>query len=42
MASQGLNLIVDDVLMGSEDPGNAEYQDLLSPFGYFKVGYSPA
>jgi len=38
LAAQGLNLIVDDVLMGSDDPGNAEYRDLLDPYAFYRVG----
>ena len=36
MAAQGNNMIVDDVLLGSEKA--AEYADLLSPFDLFLVG----
>ena len=36
MAAHGNNLIVDDVLLGSENA--AEYADLLSPFDLFLVG----
>ena len=35
MAAQGNNMIVDDVLLGSE---KAEYMNLLSPFDLFQVG----
>lgn len=38
MADQGLNLIVDDVLMGHDDPGNRDYQTLLSGFAFHRVG----
>ncbi|MGV8831502.1 MAG: chloramphenicol phosphotransferase CPT family protein [Devosia sp.] len=38
MAEQGLNLIVDDVLMGRDDPGVREYRDLLSAFAVDMVG----
>ncbi|WP_417307689.1 chloramphenicol phosphotransferase CPT family protein [Devosia sp.] len=38
LASEGLNLIVDDVLMGSADPGMAEYRRLLAGFDLHTVG----
>lgn len=38
LADQGLDLVVDDVLMGSGDPGVAAYRALLSPFLLLTVG----
>lgn len=38
MAEAGLNLVVDDVLMGGDDPGFEEYRSLLSPFSFRTVG----
>ena len=38
LAAQGLDLVVDDVLMGRSDPGVSEYADLLSEFQFFRVG----
>ena len=38
MAAEGLNLIVDDVMMGRTDPALAEYQRLLSGFAVHTVG----
>jgi chloramphenicol 3-O phosphotransferase len=38
LAAQGLDLVVDDVLMGGSDPGVSEYADLLSEFSFFRVG----
>jgi len=38
LASQGLDLVVDDVLMGKSDPGMSEYNALLSDFSFHKIG----
>ena len=38
LAGQGLDLVVDDVLMGNSDPGILEYNALLSDFSFRKVG----
>jgi chloramphenicol 3-O phosphotransferase len=38
MADQGLDLIVDDVLMGANDIGHAEYAELMRPFRFHRVG----
>ncbi len=38
MAEQGLDLIVDDVLLGADDAGSREYSELLRPFQFYRVG----
>ncbi|KRB50407.1 chloramphenicol phosphotransferase [Rhizobium sp. Root708] len=38
MAEQGLDLIVDDVLLGADDAGNTEYAELLQKFQFHRVG----
>ncbi|MDM9626606.1 chloramphenicol phosphotransferase [Rhizobium sp. S152] len=38
MAAQGLDLIVDDVLIGADDVGSREYAELLRPFQFYRVG----
>jgi chloramphenicol 3-O phosphotransferase len=38
MAGEGINLIVDDVLMGANDIGNAEYAELMRSFQFYRVG----
>ena len=38
MAETGCSLVVDDVLMGTNDPGFEDYRRLLTPFSFRTVG----
>lgn len=38
LAAQGLDLVVDDVLMGASDPGASEYEELLAGYSFRKIG----